>query len=1447
MRVTLTLLLGLVFPLLMWAQAPVADFSASPVTGCAPLVVVFKDQSAGNPTNWNWDLSVGGLSTKQNPDAVAFPAGTYTITLTVRNADGISSVTKTNLIVSNPSPSVNFSADRTIACIPATINFTDVSVANAGTITKWEWGFDDLPGSFQQNPSHLYDSVGYYGVNLIVTNSAGCSSSSYKGRYIRITNGVKANFDKVGPNTCQPPFSVNYKNLTSGPGNITYAWDLGNGNTSAATAPAAIYSAGGSYTVKLKAQSDYGCADSIQKVIPINGIATTFTAPASVCLGGTANFQSTSSPAPVKVLWKFGDGTTSTLLNPTKSYPVAGTYTVTLYSTFANCSDSATKTIVVGAKPAVDFSSSKNGTCKPPLTVTFQNLSPDVVSANWTFGEGGTSSSPAPSVTHTYANTGSNNVTLSITDSKGCSNIVTKPNYVNIFGPVVQILDLPKGVCVGQSFSPTPNIGTVDPVVSYLWDFGDGGTSTTTFPSHSYATAGIKTIKLTVTTSDGCTASGTGSIQVGTPPVVNFSTDTNLACHSTPVKFTNLSTPPGTVFWNFGDGDTSSQQNPAHKFADTGMFYIKLSVTSNGCTDSLIKPVPVHILPPMALFGYKSDCADKRIVNFLDSTKNDAPAYGPLTYQWSFGDPGNNTATLQNPAFTYPSLGNYVVTLIAGNSVCTDTLKKVIQLFTEKADFNFDRDTVCKNERISFTTSNNISFIGKFQWIIDGAAPVLAGGSYFTSYATSGSHTVRFIKTGLDGCTDTSVAKTVFVKDLTAGFNVVNAGACKNSPVSFTDASVTTGGTIKKWNFDFGDSTSKTFTGAPYTHAYADTGLYTVKLTITDNFGCQDSILRTAAAYITKPSPSFGTEFPVFCAGVPLQFADSSLGRGLTYTWNFGDGGTSTLQNPQHIYSGKDSSYTVKLVLVDSVGCRDSVTRVNYINIRSPKVAYSVKDTITLCPPLETQFKFTGKDNQSVSWDFGDGSLPSTLDETSHFYSTYGNFTAKLYAYGFGGCVDSASISVKVINPIANTTVTFDPKTACNELLVSFNVTKPFGTSFTMFFGDGGSDTAQQPSFQHLYALPNLYDPIIMLKDSTGCQAVFGGFGSVNVHGAVPIFGSSKKKFCDTGMVNFTDYSQESRDLIVKRNWDFGDGNATVTTTPTPVSHLYTQPGLYVPTLTVTAGGCDQKFTDTIRVLATPAPIINSADGICRNLVVDFAGTLAVPPDTAITWKWDLGNGQTSDKQNVSVNYKDTGIYHITLLASNSLGCKGDTAKNITIFPLPAITIFGDTTLIAGGTGIAMPLTYSANATGFNWTPATNLSCTDCANPFATPKFTTTYKVKVTDANGCISSRNVTLLVICNNKNFFIPNTFSPNNDGANDRFYPRGTGIDRIQALRIFNRWGELVFEKRNFPANDAASGWDGSYKGKSAVTDTYIYMIDIICENANIITYKGNVTLIR
>jgi len=103
------------------------------------------------------------------------------------------------------------------------------------------------------------------------------------------------------------------------------------------------------------------------------------------------------------------------------------------------------------------------------------------------------------------------------------------------------------------------------------------------------------------------------------------------------------------------------------------------------------------------------------------------------------------------------------------------------------------------------------------------------------------------------------------------------------------------------------------------------------------------------------------------------------------------------------------------------------------------------------------------------------------------------------------------------------------------------------------------------------------------------------------------------------------------------------------------------------------------------------------------------------------------------------------------------------------------------------------------------------------------------------------------VLVICMNANVFVPNTFSPNSDGNNDVFYIRGKGLERVKSLRVFNRWGEIVFEKKDFPVNDPSSGWDGKFKGNRPQADVYIYQVEVFCENGDIIRFDGNLALIQ
>jgi gliding motility-associated-like protein len=384
-------------------------------------------------------------------------------------------------------------------------------------------------------------------------------------------------------------------------------------------------------------------------------------------------------------------------------------------------------------------------------------------------------------------------------------------------------------------------------------------------------------------------------------------------------------------------------------------------------------------------------------------------------------------------------------------------------------------------------------------------------------------------------------------------------------------------------------------------------------------------------------------------------------------------------------------------------------------------------------------------------------------------------------------------------------------------------------------------DSSMATSYTHFYRSPAFYDPYLMYSDKQGCLANVGG-PQIKVIGAEPFFGVDQKKFCDSGVVNFTNYTI-GNDPVISRTWDFGDGSPT--TAVTDPTHNYQQPGLFTVSQSVTTQqGCSKTISDTIRVYRTPDPYIAGDSIGCLNETLNLQAMLAVP-DTGITWKWTPSN---SNQPNIALSFKNSGTFPISLQATNLLGCSDTAKKDVFVPEIPQITV-KEHPVIPVTTGITLPVTFGPEVISYNWTPAKNLSCTDCPTPFANPKLTTTYTVTVEDQYGCTNTADVTVTTVCNGLNYFLPNTFSPNGDGVNDIFAPRGVGINRVNSMRVFNRWGEMVYERMNFIANDRTpgGGWDGNYKGKPASADVYVYIIEFVCENAAIIPVKGNVALVR
>lgn len=1429
----------------MQAQVPTANFSGSPLSGCSPLIVNFQDLSTGGATGWNWNFGNGNTSALQNPTATYFTPGTYTVTLTASNVNGSNTLTRTQYITVYELPSVDFSAIPRSGCFPLRIQFSDLSMPGAGnTNVSWIWDFGNGTISTQQNPFVTYNAAGTYTVSLTVTNDKGCTRTVTRPNYITVTNGVDAAFTYTNPAVCHAPALINFTNTSTGPPTLSYQWDFGDGNFSTAASPSHTYLADGSYVVTLVTTSTAGCVDTFRSnPIVIGAFTTTFNAPLNACINEAVTFTNTSTPVPVSANWSFGDGGTATGINSNHTYTVPGTYTVRLYNTYSSCVDSAQQTITINPRPVADFTAPATVRCEPPFTVNFQDLSTgSVTSWQWDFGDGNTSTLQNPS--HTYTSYGSFTVTLVATNAFGCTDTIRRTNYIRIQRASINIPSLPERGCIPYTTTFIPSITSLDAVIAYNWDFGDGGTSTLPNPTYTYTTQGTYTVRLIITTSTGCTDTliVPNAIRVGSKPIADFSAAPIPVCGTQPVYFTNLTTPASDEWlWNFGDGGTSTLQNPTHSYSDTGYFTIQLIATNNGCPDTLVRQNYVHVLPPIARFTPVPDCNNRLQFSFTDQS------IAPQTWEWDFGD-GSPVSNVQNPSHIYPAFGNYTVRLIVTNGACADTTTRSIRTVDESPDFTVNQTTACKTATLNFTASNvNVANLTNYAWDFgDGGVASTGLTSVSHTYTVSGTFTVRLITTDINGCRDTMI-KTNYIRinGPLAGFSATNTGGCAGLTTTFNDLSTTDGvNALTNWQWHFGDGNVQDYSAPPFQHTYNTPGVYSVKLVVTDASGCKDSLTRNNLVTATDPVPNFTSADTLTCPGATVRFINTSAPAGFTSLWDFGDGNTSTTTSPNHVYAAT-GQYTVKLYITDVFGCPDSLIRNLYIRVDTPRADFSPSDSLSSCTPFRVQFTNTSAFYNSVVWDFGPGQGISTLNNPVHFYTLPGIYPVKLVITSPGGCRDSITKNITV-SDTAGTRLDYVPISGCSPLQASFNVITPgIISSYFWDFGDGNTIITTTPFITHTYTNYGSFIPRVILEDPSGCLIPLQGLDTFNIIGAKARFGLDDSVFCDRATVNFSD-STTSNDPITGYNWSFGDGNTSTLQNPT---HNYSAPGLYTVQLIVqTQNGCSDTFTraNIIKVVQRPLIDITGDSVVCINSSLLHAGVFLQPDTSIVSWQWNFPNGNTSTLQNPPAQaYTTAGTFTITTIATNSTGCKDTTLQTVIVNPLPTV-IMPPTLTVQNGFPLTIPATYTPNTISWIWSPATGLSCTNCPTPDAGPRFDTFYQVYFTDNNGCSNTGSIMVYVICKNANLFIPNTFSPNGDGSNDVFYPRGRGLERVKLLRIFNRWGEVVFEKRDFPVNDASSGWNGSFKGKTPQPDVYVYQAEVFCENGDIIKLNGNIALV-
>ncbi|HTE07818.1 MAG TPA: PKD domain-containing protein, partial [Flavitalea sp.] len=896
------------------AQAPVAAFSASVVKGCAPLVVQFTDQSAGDPTGWTWDFGNGQLVRGQNQTITYTLPGQYSVTLVVRNAAGINSITKSDFIVVASPPVVDFSVSQSLSCLNVPLQFTSVSATPGQSLTGWNWDFGDGSTSSEPDPKHSYSSSGAFTVKLTAATAGGCTSTVSRQNTVQVSGGVTAAFDFTIPATCKPPFAVKFQNQSQGSGNLNYSWTSSVGSVTAVS-PEISFPATGEYSVKLVSMDNYGCSDTITKTVVLREINTEFSVSPS-CIGLPSTFTNISGEPPLSSIWQL-DNETHFDRNLTYTFSSPGTHRVKLVNTYVGCQDSAVRTIRVANNPQVKISMDRRVSCRIPATIHFRDNTAGATQWVWNFGDGTSSTARFPAKTYTAA--GEYRVSLTVTNSDGCTTSYIHPDPVILKAPSATIVNAPGELCEGRIFSPVAEVLSIEKITRYLWNFGDGSTSTRSKPSHKYVSSGNYPLSLSIFTASGCTSTTRGEVNVGTPVVVDINASSLQVCPLQPVSFNAAGNDPAINYsWDFGNNNVVSGNEVVHNFTDTGRIRVVLTGRNNGCAVKAVKQIIVN--PPIARFRASVDCNGSKAVSFVNESIPDTS--GEMHYTWDFGDPAIAPSNLYSPQIIFPRPGTYQVTLTASspNTACTTTVTNSVTISGETVKLSASKSAVCRGEVFELTAEEGYgaNSFNRYQWTIGDQSFNSDSKTIKVWVDRNGKFPISLRITDVNGCIrDSTSDKMITVRGPVAAFNSP-ALQCGDSATRFTNLS-TIESAVARYTWNFGDGHVESYATSGITHRYENEGAYMASLVVTDQSQCSDS--TQSEVVVSRPRAAFSNVDSTWCPGVPINFTDQSSGNISHWNWTFGDGGTSELQHAEYRYGPNDGNYTVSLKVTNDLGC----------------------------------------------------------------------------------------------------------------------------------------------------------------------------------------------------------------------------------------------------------------------------------------------------------------------------------------------------------------------------------------------------------------------------------------------------------------------------------------------------------------------------------------------
>jgi PKD repeat protein len=1067
---------------------PSADFTVSSDSLCVGEVFVASSLGGNGANQFLWDLGDGnGFQAGTGNETFTFSdSGNFTLTLISTITGGTLGCSDTNQlnIYVKPSPEAHFNLSELYGCDSLT---TSISDSTTGAIA-WSWDFGNGNTSNVPNPpQQTYTTSGVHSIELTVTHQNGCSDSETADVTVFVspiaqfqaTNvcvGKKAFFQDIS--TYCPLDVVTHWN-----------WDFGEGAVSTDQNPDHLFATADSFLVQLSISTAH-CSDSTQAYVTVEVTPSAVFNPDvdHGCSPLDITFSNNSLNA-AAFYWDFGDGSFSVSNSPNHQYlnsdTVDTTFDVSLIaSTTFGCADTIDTQIVVYSKPQAAFASNSTPQCAP-VSTQFINLSRAASAYLWLFDDSTFSTVEDP--VHTFNNNTQFievfDVEMVAINNHGCSD--TAFESIMVFPePNFTFSTIPDSGCSPLEVSFPAVMGAV----SYVWDFGDGTTSTGQMPSHTYTNNSTNnqqfTVQLVGQSAFGCYDTTSEVVTVFPTPIAQYSLQDTAGCTPFNAQIINSSLNALDYRWYFGDGDTSSSNAPLvqHIYNNPGTditsFPLSLvAVTDMGCTDSITHSVTVFPGLKAAFASNDRGCSPLN-VEFVAATQN------VETYLWDFGD--GNISLQQNPTNVYYAAMNDTsyncelkVTSIYG---CTDSVSHPIDVL-HTAFANIYSSTIYGCSPLDVTFFQNSVGFDSLLWVFgDGTAVTSMASQIDHQYQNSdvdvASIPTKIIAYTADGCNDTAEVAITVYPEVHADFESPDQG-CSPFDADFINRSTNAHNYF--WNFgngnvSFAENPSETF----HYQGNGDT-LYFVELISSSMYNCSDTA-DTFVQLFPEPVANFLVD--------PLQqvypntiFNITNLTTGnWVQEWSKGEGWTIAGANPGSIDLDTVGEFQIGLHITNGI-CSDSTFKT--VTVVPPPPVASFWGSGNGCAPLTISFENNSEWAKSYEWDFGDGNQ-SNIKEPVYTYYEPGVYSVRLKVKGDNGehlIVKIDSVKVRE-NAIAQ--FEFHPATVSSTLDPVYFVNQSINADrYLWHFGDGGYSEQEFPEYQ--YSSPGIYEVKLIASNEFNC------------------------------------------------------------------------------------------------------------------------------------------------------------------------------------------------------------------------------------------------------------------------------------------------------------------------------------------------------------------------